>query len=59
VANLKGISPALCMHRIYCEENTKPSREAQGRLNLNMREVVKKEVVKWLDASIIYPIFDN
>ena len=24
-----------------------------------MREVVKKEVVKWLDAGIIYPISDS
>ena len=24
-----------------------------------MREVVKKEIVKWLDAGIIYPILDN
>ena len=24
-----------------------------------MREVVKKEVVKWLDAGIIYPIYDS
>ena len=22
-------------------------------------EVVNKEVIKWLDAGIIYPIFDN
>ncbi|XP_043700003.1 uncharacterized protein LOC122650672 [Telopea speciosissima] len=28
-------------------------------MNPNMREVVKKEVVKWLDASIIYPISDS
>ena len=31
----------------------------QRRLNPNMREVVKKEVVKWLDAGIIYPISDS
>ena len=59
VADLKGITPAVCMHRIYCEENIKPSREAQRRLNPNMREDVKKEVVKWFDAGIIYPIFDS
>ncbi|KAL6009462.1 hypothetical protein ACLOJK_022691, partial [Asimina triloba] len=32
------------------EENAKPSREMQRRLNPNMKEVDKKEVVKWLDA---------
>jgi len=31
----------------------------QRRLNSNMREVVKKEAVKWLDASIIYTISDG
>ena len=24
-----------------------------------MQDVVKKEVIKWLDAGIIYPIFDS
>ena len=47
------------MHRIYCEDNAKPSREAQRRLNPNMREVAKKEIIKWLDTGIIYPIFDS
>ena len=59
VADLKKISLAVCMHCIYYEENTKPFREAQRRLNSNMREVVNKEEVKWLDVDIIYPIFDS
>ena len=24
-----------------------------------MNKVVRKEVLKWLDAGVIYPIFDN
>lgn len=24
-----------------------------------MNDVVKKEIIKWLDTSIIYPIYDN
>ena len=24
-----------------------------------MKEVVKKEIIKWLDVEIIYPISDN
>ncbi|XP_058203012.1 uncharacterized protein LOC131317482 [Rhododendron vialii] len=59
VADLKGIDPSVCMHRINCEENAKPSREMQRRLNPNMKEVVMKEVVKLLDAGIIYPIADS
>ncbi|GAV72547.1 hypothetical protein CFOL_v3_16035 [Cephalotus follicularis] len=56
VADLKGISPSICMHQIYCEDGAKPFRDAQRRLNPNMREVVKNEIVKWLDAGLIYPI---
>ena len=59
VADLKGISPSICYHHIYIEENTKPSREMQRRLNPHMKEVVKNEVVKWLDAGIIYLISNS
>ncbi|KAF5776609.1 putative nucleotidyltransferase, Ribonuclease H [Helianthus annuus] len=59
IADLKGISPSIVMHRIITEEGAKPARDAQRRLNPNMREVVKKEVLKWLDAGIIYPISDS
>lgn len=24
-----------------------------------MQEVVKKEIIKWLDAVVVYPIFDS
>ncbi|XP_070023357.1 uncharacterized protein [Nicotiana sylvestris] len=59
MANIKGIDPAYCMHKVLLEEGHKPSREHQRRLNPNMKEVVKKEVIKWLDAGIIFPIFDS
>ncbi|XP_024441588.2 uncharacterized protein LOC112324170 [Populus trichocarpa] len=39
IADIKGISPLICTHRIYLEENAKPSREMQRRLNPNMKEV--------------------
>jgi len=41
------------------EDDAKPSHEAQRRLNPNMKEVVMKEVVKLLDAGMIYPISDS
>ncbi|CAA7409218.1 unnamed protein product [Spirodela intermedia] len=47
------------MHRIYIEDNSKSSREMQCRLNPNMKEMVKKEIIKWLDADIIYLISDS
>ncbi|KAF5766008.1 putative nucleotidyltransferase, Ribonuclease H [Helianthus annuus] len=59
IADLKGISPSIVMHKIITTEDAKPTREAQRRLNPNLREVVKKEVIKWLDAGIIYPISDS
>ena len=59
IADLKRIDPSICMHHIHFEANTKPHRDMQRRLNPNIREVVKKEVVKWLNAEIIYPISDS
>ena len=47
------------MYQILLEDGHKPSVEAQRRLNLTMKEVVRKEVLKWLDAEVIYPISDN
>ena len=39
------------MHRIHLEENAKPIREMQRRINLNMKDlVVRAEVIKLLDA---------
>ena len=59
LADLKGIRPSMCMHRILLEEGYKPSVEAQRRLNPIMKEVVRKEVLKWLDTRVIYPISDS
>ena len=49
----------MCMHRILLEDGHKPLVEAQRRLNSTMKEVVGKEVLKWLDARVIYPISDS
>ena len=59
LTDLKGISPSICMHRIMLEEDSKTSREHQRRLNPIMSEVVKKEILKLLEAGIIYPISDS
>ena len=47
------------MHRILLEDGHRPSVKAQRRLNLTMKEVVHKEVQKWLDVGVIYPISDS
>ncbi|KAM2504239.1 hypothetical protein PS1_038179 [Malus domestica] len=59
LADIRGISPTTCMHRILLEEGAKPTREAQCRLNPPMMEVVKKEIIKLLDCGVIYPISDS
>jgi hypothetical protein len=59
IADIKGISPLICTHRINFEDEVKASRQPQRRLNPNMREVIKIEVLKLLDAGIIYPISDS
>ena len=56
---LKGISPAVCTHHIYLEEEAKSVRQPQRRLNPHMQEVVRAEVLKLLQAGIIYPISDS
>ena len=59
ITYLKRISPAICTHHIYLEEEAKPVRQPQRRLNLHMQEVVRVEVLKLLQAGIIYPISDS
>ena len=59
IEDLKGISPSIYMHKILLEDNAKTSIEHQRRLNPVMKEVVRKEVLKWLNASFIYAISDR
>ncbi|XP_070055929.1 uncharacterized protein [Nicotiana tomentosiformis] len=51
IADIKGISPAICMHSILMENDYKPIVQHQRRLNPAMQEVVKKEMVKLLAAG--------
>ncbi|XP_055822234.1 uncharacterized protein LOC129890776 [Solanum dulcamara] len=59
MANFHGISPALCMHRTFMEEVHKASAQPQRRLNPVIKEVVKEEIIKWINVGLIYPIFDS
>ena len=59
IEDLKGISPSICMHKILLEESARPTVEHQRRLNPVMKEVVRKEVLKWLNAGFIYAISDS
>ena len=59
LSDINGISPSFCMHRILMENDHKPSVEHQRRFNPTMKEVIRKEVWKWLDAGVIYPISES
>ena len=59
IADIIGIPPGIFSHKIQLIPDHKPSIEHQRRLNPPMQEVVKKEIIKWLDAGVIYPIADS
>ena len=59
IDDLKGISPSIYMQNILLEENAKTYIEHQRRLNPVMKEVIRKEVLKWLNADIIYAISNS
>ena len=59
IEDLKGISPSICMHKILLNDDAKTSVEYQRRLNPVMKDVVRKEVLKWLKAGFIYAISNS
>lgn len=59
INNIKGISPSYWSHRIIMEEEANPVVQTQRRINPKMQEAVKKEVIKLMDAGIIYSISDS
>nr|GEW52516.1 reverse transcriptase domain-containing protein [Tanacetum cinerariifolium] len=57
--DIPGICPSFCKHKIQLLDDKKPVVQKQRRLNPNMQEVVKKEILKLLDTGIIYLIVDS
>lgn len=47
-----------CSQIINLIKDCKPTIKNQRRLNPLMQEVIKKEIIKWLDAGVLYPILD-
>ncbi|XP_073025157.1 uncharacterized protein [Primulina eburnea] len=58
ISDIKEISPTICMHMILMEESYTPYVDHQRRLTA-MKEVVKNEVLKLLNAGVIYAISDS
>ena len=59
ISDLKGTNPLVCTHHIYMEEEAKPICLPQRRLNPHFQEVVRAEVLRLLQAGIIYPISNS
>nr|GEU57330.1 reverse transcriptase domain-containing protein [Tanacetum cinerariifolium] len=59
LSDIKGIDPEFCTHKILMEEDFEPVVQHQRRVNPKIYDVIKNEVLKLLDAGLIYPIFDS
>nr|GEW80095.1 hypothetical protein [Tanacetum cinerariifolium] len=57
--DLSGINPDLCTHKILMEEDFEPAVQHQRRVNSKIHDVIKQEVIKLLEAGLIYPISDS
>nr|GFA36087.1 putative ribonuclease H-like domain-containing protein [Tanacetum cinerariifolium] len=57
--DIKGINPEFYTHKILMEDDFEPAVQHQIRVNLKIHDVIKKEVLKLLDAGLIYHISDS
>nr|GEX53552.1 reverse transcriptase domain-containing protein [Tanacetum cinerariifolium] len=59
ISDIKGIDPRFCTRKILMEEDYKPAVQSQRMVNSKIHDVIKKEVIKLLDAGMIYSISDS
>nr|GEU43562.1 reverse transcriptase domain-containing protein [Tanacetum cinerariifolium] len=59
ISDNKGTDPRFCTYKISIEDDFKPAVQYQKRVNPKILEVIKKDVIKLLDAGLIYPISDS
>nr|GEW04565.1 reverse transcriptase domain-containing protein [Tanacetum cinerariifolium] len=59
LSDIKGIDLKFCTHKILMEDDFKPAVQHQRRVNPKIHEVIKKEVLKLLNAGLIYRISDS
>nr|GEX66998.1 reverse transcriptase domain-containing protein [Tanacetum cinerariifolium] len=57
--DIKGINPEFCTHKIFMEEDFEPTVQHQRKVNPNIHDVIKQEVIKLFDVGLIYPISDS
>nr|GEU29035.1 reverse transcriptase domain-containing protein [Tanacetum cinerariifolium] len=58
-SDINGINPEFCTHKILMEEDFEPAVQHQKRVNPKIHNVIKNEVLKLLDAGLIYPVSDS
>ncbi|GKC48195.1 reverse transcriptase domain-containing protein, partial [Tanacetum coccineum] len=59
IFDILGIDPNFCTHKKLTEDDFKSVVHHQRRVNPKIHEVNKVEVIKLLDAGLIYPISDS
>nr|GEX93394.1 DNA-directed DNA polymerase [Tanacetum cinerariifolium] len=59
LSDIKGINPEFFTHKILMEEDFELAVQHQKRVNPKIHDVIKQEVIKLLEAGLIYPIFDS
>nr|GEY13704.1 hypothetical protein [Tanacetum cinerariifolium] len=59
LSDIKGIDPKFCTHKILMKEDFEPAVQHQRRVNPKIDDVIKEEVIKLLEAGLIYPISNS
>nr|GEW61737.1 reverse transcriptase domain-containing protein [Tanacetum cinerariifolium] len=59
LSDIKGINHEFCTHKTLIEEDFEPVVQHQRRVNPKIHDVIKQEVLKLLNAGLIYPISDS
>nr|GEY66555.1 reverse transcriptase domain-containing protein [Tanacetum cinerariifolium] len=59
LSDIKGIDTEFCTQIILMEEDFEPAVQHQRRVNPKIHDVIEQEVIKLLEAGLIYPIYDS
>lgn len=58
ITDIIRILLGIYTHKIQLKSYCVTSIKNQQTLNLNIQDLVKKEIIKWLDVGVVYPITD-
>ena len=53
--DILGIHPETCTHHIYTDDDIRPLKQPQQRMNPMLRQIVKEELQKLLKSRIYLP----